>query len=154
MGELATLFFLRTEQSIILFPRVFLHLYLAFCLYYVLTPYGFFEEAVNTWLFGVLWALVRTLRAFEVPALKEGTIGYHRPRAFLARLPAPQPFAPASGILPSLFTIFLPLNTHLPPPPPQDLREGPGAYAIPVPPRDAAMAAGAGQQQQQLEVGP
>ena len=136
VGEVFTLFSLRSEASIVLFPRAFFALFACFCIYHVKTFYGFYDEALLVWLLAVLAVYTRIVRAVEVPALREGAINEHRPRALLARLPAPQPFAPASGILPSIYTVFLPLNTFLPPPPPELQREGQGAYAIPVPPRD------------------
>jgi hypothetical protein len=142
LGEVCALFSLRTQASIVLFPRACLALYLCFCLYHVKTPYGFYDEALAVWTLAVMCVYTRLLRWAEVPALREGAIHMHRPRALLARLPAPQPFAPASGILPSLYTVFLPLNTFLPLPPPLPPgAEGQGAYAIPVPPRDGTAGA-------------
>jgi len=134
--EVCTLFFSRTERTILLFPRINLALYLAWCAYFVTTPYGFYEEAMNCWGIAVGIVFIQCMRLFEAPALQAGKIHITRPRALHSRIPAPQPFAPASGMLPPIWTVFLPLNTYFPEPRQFfDGEEGGGAYAIPVPPR-------------------
>jgi hypothetical protein len=141
-AEMLCLFFMRTEASLMLFPRFCFAAFLAWCVYFWVVPYGFFAEAASAWLLSVALAFVLLVRALEVPALREGRIHFLRPRAQLACLPAPQPVAPASGILPNLFTVWLPLNVWLPEPepPPEE-----GVYEIPVPPLEAGAPAAGGE---------
>ena len=137
IAEMLCLFFMRTEASLFLFPRLCLAAFLAWCVYFCAVPYGFFSEVTSLWLIFVMLSFTVAVRALEVPALREGRIHFLRPRAQMACLPAPQPVAPASGILPNLYTVWLPLNVWLPEPEPLPAD---GVYGIPVPPLEGEAA--------------
>ena len=134
LAEGGALLFARTRATLTVFPRLFALTYGALVAYLAASPYPFSSEAVNAWALAVGAALAHAVVAHEVPALRDGRIHFHRPRALLSRLPAPQPVAPASGALPPLWSTFLPLTIATPDEPERREGEGAGAYALPVPP--------------------
>ena len=128
-AELFALIFCRSEATMYFFPRAFALSYFALCAYIVATPYAFFTEASSTWAFGVFSLCFHMVAVPEALVMRDARLSIHRPRALLSRIPAPQPVAPAAGLLPPLWTVFLPLDTymaeHVPGAPPVPPRPGP-----------------------------
>lgn len=109
------LVFTRSKGGLLLFPRGTLVLYLAFGTYYYTSPYGFFNEAAEIFVLLLVNLILLCVIYYELPILRAGKVTEERPRELMVRLAALEADGDgagniASGNMPQLWTLWMPLN--------------------------------------------
>ena len=107
-SEYFSLMSLRSAWGILVFPRSFLCLFIAWSAYYNAYPYPFASLAGTLFMLCTIALMAFVVLTFEVPALRSGAINLDKPRAYMTVLPGPA--APASA--PSEFSSFMLLNNE------------------------------------------
>lgn len=135
--------FVRTRESIVVFARGSLMLFMAFHMYAVAYPYPFTDLAVAVWALALLLLMLVVLIYFELPAYMRGDLSLARPRHASAWLAGP--VLPHQA--PPMWSIFHVVNAALV-----------GSYDLEVPARAPAVpqaggdvAANAAQPPEQLQ---
>jgi hypothetical protein len=119
-AEYFSLLFVRSTLSMLVFPRVFAAMYVGWAAVWWAYPYPFATLGVALFFLATLLLMAGVVLAFEVPALRAGTLTVDKPRAYLSLLPGPG--SPAAA--PPEWSLFYGLN-YVPT----------GLYEAAVPPR-------------------
>ena len=106
--EYFTMVFCRSAMSVHFFPRCLLLYFIAYHIYFLSTPYAWFDVALVPWFLFMIQAMLYTIIALEIPAVARGAISLECPREVFNRLS----WAEWTASVPHEWTLFLPLNSR------------------------------------------
>ena len=109
------LVFTRSKHGLVLFPRGAFVSYLAFGTYYYTSPYGFFNEAAEIFVLLLVDLILASVIYYEIPILRAGKVSDERPRELMVRLAALEADGDgagniATGNMPQMWSLWMPLN--------------------------------------------
>jgi hypothetical protein len=109
------LVFTRSKNGLLLFPRGAFVSYLAFGTYYYTSPYAFFNEAAEIFVLMLVNLILACVIYYEIPLLRAGKVSDDRPRELMVRLAALEADGDgagniATGNMPQMWSLWMPLN--------------------------------------------